>query len=414
MENKDKAKIIKKEHPLAKCCGVAFTAICAFAIGWLVKGMMPASSGGMPQGMTDASAAEPLVKVKPATLGALNPPNEFIGRVEPIQDVDLGARISGYVTKVNFAEGALVEEGELLFEIDPEPYEAVVALRQAELIQAEAEVERADRYLKRLTASDKRGITQADMDKAESDVAAGRARVAQASANKCLADIDLKHCRIHAPIAGKVGRTVANVGDYVAPSVGTLVRIVQIDPIRVVFSVTDRHYIGFREKISAANLSDALRMRLVLPTGTIPDLLGTADFEDNEMSSQTATLPIRIRFDNRDNLLVPRSYVKVLVDLKDPPQYPIVPQSSLVTNSRGDFVYVLGDDNKVEMRSVKTGDVADGSVEIIEGIKVGDNIVFEGVLKISDGGSVRVVDEKEVNSDQNPESSSQNGGAEKI
>ncbi|MFO7937484.1 MAG: efflux RND transporter periplasmic adaptor subunit [Kiritimatiellia bacterium] len=383
----------RKEHPLARFLGVLFTAICAFVIGWLVKDIMPDAEQGLPAGLLPAEDGEPLVRVERAGLKALNPPVDFIGRVEPVRDVDLGARVSGYVTKVNFKEGASVEEGDLLFEIDLEPYEAVVALRKAELAQVEAEVERAERYLKRLNASDARGITQADMDKAESDVAAGRAGVVQAQASVRMAEIDLKHCRIHAPISGKTGRAVATVGDYVAPSIGTLVRIVQMDPIRVVFSMTDREYFEWRDKISHERLWDTMRLRLRLPNGKIPDLSGEPDFENNEMSGRTANLSIRIRFSNTDGLLVPNSYVTVMIDEKDPHPYPVISQSALHTNSDGDFVYVLAESSKVVRRKVKTGDTFKGAVELMEGVKDGEKVVVEGVLNLSDGVKVRVDEE---------------------
>lgn len=394
---------LKKEHPIAKFFGIMFTAICAFIIGFIVKGMMPVHEGGIPPGMMPPPPGDPLVKVESAELGILNPPVSFIGHVEPIRDVDLGARISGYVTKVNFKEGSIVKEGDLLFEIDPEPYEAIVAVHKAELAQAEAEVDRAERYLKRLKASDVRGITQSDMDKSESDVASGKARVEQAKASLRLAEIDLKHCRITAPIAGKIGRTIANIGDYVAPSVGTLARIVQLDPIRVVFSVTDREYVGIREKIAEDLLNAELRIRIKLPTGTIPDLIGERDFEDNEMSSTTATLPVRVKFDNKDTLLVPNSYVTVLIDAKTPAKYPVVSQSALVTASDGDYVYVVGKNLKVSKRKVKLGDVENGRVELHDGLKPGERVVVEGVQGLIDGISVRIVGDEPIHKPEQTE-----------
>ncbi len=403
---------MKKEHPLAKFFGVMFTAICAFIIGFIVKGMMPvAQEGGIPPGMLLSPPGDPLVKVESAKLGILNPPVSFIGHVEPIRDVELGARTSGYVTKVNFKEGTLVKEGDLLFEIDSEPYEATVSFRKAELAQAAAEVERAERYFKRLNASDARGITQADMDKAESDVAVGKARVQQAMASLLLAEIDLKHCQIIAPIAGKIGKTIANIGDYVAPSVGTLARIIQLDPIRVVFSVTDREYVGIREKIAEDELNDELRLRLKLPTGTIPDLTGVRDFEDNEMSSTTATLPVRIKFDNKDRFLVPNSYVTVLIDAKTPAKYPVVSQSALLTDTEGEFVYVIGEDGKAQKRRVKTGDIENGRVEIHSGVAAGERVVVEGVLSIGEGVKVRMDGEPSPSKEGKAASSTDEGVA---
>lgn len=401
---------LKREHPIAKFFGIMFTAICAFVIGWIVKGMMPVpAAGGMPPGMMPPAPGDPLVKVESALLGTLNPPVSFIGHVEPIRDVDLEARISGYVTKVNFVEGSMVKKGDRLFEIDSEPYEATVSLRKAEMAQAEAEVERAELYLERLKSSDARGITQSDMDKAQSDVAAGKAKVAQAKAHLLLAEIDLKHCRITAPIAGKIGRAIANIGDYVAPSVGTLARIVQLDPVRVVFSVTDREYVGIREKIADDQLNAELRIRIKLPTGTIPDMVGERDFENNEMSPTTATLPVRVKFENKDKLLIPNSYVTVLIDAKTPAQYPVVSQSALMTDVDGEFVYVIGDDGKAHQRRVEIGDVENGRVEIHGGVKAGERVAVEGVLGLADGVTVRVADEPAAPVDGGASSSSGEG-----
>ena len=413
MEQKSKVSDdgMQSEHTAAKIFGVVFTALCAFIIGFIVKGLMPVSTGGIQPGMMPPAPGDPLVKVESAMPGTLNPPVSFIGHVEPVRDVDLGARTSGYVTKVNFKEGSFVKEGDLLFEIDSESYEATVSFRKAELAQAAAEIERAERYLKRLNDSDVRGITQADMDKAKSDVAGGKARVEQAKASLLLAEIDVKHCRIIAPIDGKIGKTIANIGDYVAPSVGTLARIVQLDPIRVVFSVTDREYVGIREKIAEDKLNDELRLRIKLPTGTIPDLIGVRDFEDNEMSSTTATLPIRIKFDNKDRFLIPNSYVTVLIDAKTPAKYPVVSQSALMTDAEGELVYVIGDDGKAQKRRIKVGDIENGRVEIHTGVAAGERVVVEGVLRLTEGVKVRMVGESPAPKEDKAASSTNEGVA---
>lgn len=404
---------LKKEHPIAKFFGFLFTAACAFVIGWIVKGMVPERAVGMPPGMMPPAAVDPLVKVENAEFGVLNPPLAFIGHVEPVRDVDLRARISGYVMKVNFAEGSIVKEGDLLFEIDAEPYEATVAVRKAEVAQAQAELERAQSYLNRLNASDARGISQADLDTALSDVAGGKAKIEQTKAVLRLAEIELKHCQIIAPIDGKIGRTIANVGDYVAPSVGTLARIVQVNPIRVVFSVTDREYVGIREKIADDELSQELRMRVQLPTGTIPDMEGERDFEDNEMSSATATLPVRVKFDNKNGLLIPNSYVTILVDAKAPAQYPVVSQSALAVDKEGEFVYVIGADNKAHKRRVQTGDVENGRVELHQGVSVGERVVTQGLQGIKDGATVRVFVEAPAPKAAEPETAIDEGVARK-
>ena len=390
-EELEKAQADKREHPVAKLMGWLATAVCLVWLGWLGRGLMPQTGAGGPPAMLGPppGGATP-VQVQPVEMIALNPPYEYIGRVEPIQDVELRAQIEGAVQAVHFKEGAIVKEGDLLFTIDPEQYEARVAVRKAEIGQAEAALDRGERYLKRLEVSDVRAITQTDLDTARSDVAQGRASILQAKANLAVAEIDLKHTRIIAPIGGRIGRTVANVGDYVSPALGTLVRIVQTDPIRVAFSVTDKDYLKVRENIAEAAIQEALRIRLRLPTGTVPEMTGTRDFEDNAMSSETATLSVRARFCNAQGLLVPNGYVTVLVDLADAPKHPVVPQEALLKDLDGAFAYVVDQEGKAQIRRVETGLVENGRVAILSGVQAGEKMVVQGVQKVVPGQPVYV------------------------
>ncbi len=400
MAGKAESQGERREHPVARVLGWLVGAACLFWLGFQVRGWMmpPPGAGGPPPGMMmgGPQGLVPQVEVVSAEEGALNPPAAFIGQVEPVQEVDLRAQIDGYVRTVHFKEGAQVEAGVLLFTIDPEQYEARVALRQAELAQAEASLQRAQAYLRRLEASDSRAISQTDLDTARSDVAQGLAAVQQAKASLRLAEIDLAHTRIAAPISGRIGRTVANVGDFVSPSLGTLVRIVQTDPIRVVFSVPDRDYLKVRENIADGAIQEALRVRLRLPTGTVLDLLGKRDFENNEMSASTATLPVRVLFDNAAGLLVPRGYVTVLIDQASPKRWPVVPQAAVVNDREGPFVYVAGGDGKAELRRVTTGAALEGRVELRSGVAAGERVVVNGVQKVAPGQPLQVAPVKDA------------------
>ncbi len=390
-EELEKAQADKREHPVAKLMGWLATAVCLVWLGWLGRGLAPQTgAGGAPAMLGPPPGGATPVQVQSVEMIALNPPYEYIGRVEPIQDVELRAQIEGAVQAVHFKEGAIVKEGDLLFTIDPEQYEARVAVRKAEIGQAEAALDRGERYLKRLEVSDVRAITQTDLDTARSDVAQGRASIQQAKANLAVAEIDLKHTRIIAPIGGRIGRTVANVGDYVSPALGTLVRIVQTDPIRVAFSVTDKDYLKMKENIADAAIQEALRIRLRLPTGTVPEMTGTRDFEDNAMSSETATLSVRARFCNAQGLLVPNGYVTVLVDLADAPKHPVVPQEALLKDLDGAFAYVVDQEGKAQIRRVETGLVENGRVAILSGVQAGEKMVVQGVQKVVPGQPVHV------------------------
>ncbi|MDD3544747.1 MAG: efflux RND transporter periplasmic adaptor subunit [Kiritimatiellae bacterium] len=396
MEEQVEKVDVCKEHPAVKTLGWLVTGACLLWVGWMARTLTPqapAGAAGMPAAMAammGGAGAPPLVVTAEVRDEAINPPFSYIGRVEPIQDVAIRAQIDGYVHAVHFAEGALIKAGEPLFTIDPERYEAMVLVRKAEIGQAEAALDRAVRYLKRLESSDKRAITQKDLDTARSDVAQGEAAVKQAQANLRLAEIDLKHTRIIAPITGRIGRTVAHVGDYVAPSMGNLVRIVQVDPIRVAFSATDKDYLAMREKLAGDARPEVLRYRLRLPTGTVLAMTGTRDFDDNIMSLDTATLSVWVRFSNQQELLIPDGYVTVLVDLANPPQGPSVPQQALVTDQAGDLVYVVDADGKAQERRVKTGALTDGWVAIVSGVKAGESVVVEGLQKVIPGQPVQV------------------------
>jgi len=397
-EELERAKAAKREHPVAKVMGWLVTAVCLLWLGWMARALVPQKPAGGPpmMAMMGGAGGPPLVEVQAVEEAKVNPPNAYIGRVEPIQDVELRAQIGGYVEQVHFKEGALVKPGDLLFTIDAEQYEARVAVRKAEIGQAEAALDRAERYLNRLERSDARAITQADLDTARSDVAQGRAAVKQAVANLALAEIDLKHTRIIAPIAGRVGRTVANVGDYVSPSLGALVRIVQVDPIRIAFSVTDKDYLKAIENFGTERVQDALRIRFRLPTGTVPDVVGARDYEDNTMSADTATLSVRARFPNAHGLLVPDGYVTVLVDLANAPKSPVVPQEALLTDREGHFVYVVNEAGIAQRRPVSIGAKADGRVAVRSGVKTGERVVVQGTQKVVHDQPVTLAPAKEA------------------
>ena len=396
-EELEKAKAAKREHPAVRFIGWFVTAVCLLWLGWMARALAPQKPGGGPPPMPmGGPGGPPLVEVAPVEEREVNPPNAYIGRVEPIQDVELRAQIGGYVKQVHFKEGARVKAGDLLFTIDPEQYEARVAVRKAEIGQAEASLDRAERYLTRLERSDARAITQADLDSARSDVAQDRAAVKQAVANLALAEFDLKHTRILAPIDGRVGRTVANVGDYVAPSLGPLVRVVQVDPIRIAFSVTDKDYLKAIENFGAERVQEALRIRFRLPTGTVPDVVGLRDFEDNTMSADTATLSVRARFPNAQGLLVPDGYVTVLVDLAHAPKSPVVPQEALQTDREGRFVYVVDAAGVAQRRPVTTGAMAEGRVAVRSGVKPGERVVVQGTQKVVPGQPVTLASAKEA------------------
>ena len=385
---------------------VVLAAVCV-AGGWIAKGLMP--QGG-PQGGPDMAAMMAAmvqtVAVTNVESRAYNLPERYVAHAEAVQEVDLLPQVDGYVKEIKFKEGDLVKEGQLLYVLDDERYQAVANQRRADLEAAKADLEaakaetrRTKRYWERMQAADERGITQKERDDAEADYEKSKASeerskaaVVQANANLIVAEYDLKKAKVYAPIPGQIGKTEAHVGDYVAPSKGPLSHIVQIDPIRVTFPLTDRAYVAWREAQKNGALTDAIRMRLLLPDGSEYKGEGTWDFDDNQMSRETATIIMRLSFPNPDRLLVPNTYLTLLADKRKPEPLPCVPQQAIIDLAGGNQgVYVVKADSTVEQRIVTTKEMFQGWTPIVTGVKEGEKIVISGVSKLRPGAKVAVV-----------------------
>ena len=363
--------------------GIVVLVAASVTGGWVACDLWPKKQMGkmqMPQMATTVS-------VRPVEARTYNLPERFVAHAEPVQEVDLLPQVDGYIE-----EGDLIKAGDILYVLDGERYQAIVNQRKADLAAAEAEQRRADRDYDRMQKADARGITQLERDNAEAAADSAKAAVMQAKANLIVAEYDLKKTQVVAPISGQIGKTSAHVGDYVSPSKGALARIVQIDPMRISFPLTDRAYIGWRSAQLKGDAPD-YRLRLMLPDGSEYRQLGAWAFDDNTMSKETATIIMRLVFPNPNRMLIPNSYVTLLVDYKKPPVLPCVPQQALVdlsTGSRG--VWVLKDDMTVEQRVVETREMSDGWVPVDKGLAIGDKVVVSGISKLAPGMKVALVE----------------------
>ncbi|MBQ3290224.1 MAG: efflux RND transporter periplasmic adaptor subunit [Kiritimatiellae bacterium] len=392
MQNKEKSG-----GAVGAVIGTIVLAVACAVGGWIARELCPQGRPAMPQ-MPQMMAT---VAVREVEERAYNLPEKFVAHAEAMQEVDLLPQVDGYVKEIKFREGDLVKAGEVLYVLDDERYRAVANQRKADLAAAEAEERRASRYNERMQKADERGITQKERDDAEAGFERAKAAVLQAKANLVVAEYDLKKAKVIAPISGQIGKTSAHVGDYVAPSKGALARIVQVDPIRVSFPLTDRAYIGWRTAVKKGKAPD-YRMRLLLPDGSEYGEEGKWDFDDNAMSKETATIIMRLSFPNPDRLLIPNSYVTLLTDRKAPPKMPCVPQQAvfdLSTGSQG--VWVLKDDMTVEQRVVDLREMSEGWCPVISGVALGEKVVISGLGKLGPGVKVKVV-EATPNDDLDP------------
>ena len=378
----------KKKSSVGSAIGVVVLVAASVTGGWVACDLWPKKAA--PKMQIPQMAAS--VAVRPVEERLYNLPERFVAHAEPVQEVELLPQVDGYVKEIRFKEGDIVKAGDTLYVLDGERYQAIVNQRKADLEAAESEKRRADRYFKRMEKADERGITQLERDNAEAAADSANAAVMQAKANLVVAEYDLKKTVIAAPISGQIGKTSAHVGDYVSPSKGSLARIVQIDPIRVSFPLTDRAYVGWRAA-QLKGVAPDYRLRLLLPDGSEYKGLGAWAFDDNTMSRETATIIMRLVFPNPERMLIPNSYVTLLVDHKNPPKLPCVPQQAVLDLSTGSrAVWVLKDDMTVEQRVVETRETSGGWTPVVSGVKPGEKVVVSGIAKLAPGMKVALAE----------------------
>ena len=343
------------------------------------------------------AASEPVVVVKQVEkFDSSSVPSEYVGRVESIQSVSVKPQISGEIAKVCFKEGSVVKAGQLLFQIDPKQYEATVQLRKAELQQAEANLVTAEKYYKRVTAASERAVSATDRDTAEGSFLQAKAAVAQAKAALKLAQIDLGYCRITSPITGKIGRALYTKGNYVTPQITELASIVQMDPIRVSYPLPDRDYLDqlslFKEDGSVYNTS------LILSNGEKYNVPGKRDFENNRVDQTTGTIMMRLRFANKEGMLIPGEMVRVFTKPVKSHIVNAVPQTAVMADEQGDYVYVINADNTARQARVTLGREFGELREVTSGVEAGENVAVAGLQRLRPGAKVRI----ETSADEKP------------
>jgi membrane fusion protein (multidrug efflux system) len=348
--------------------------------------MFPAAGLAAPSN-ADEEAPPPLVEVETVTLKDTNQPKKYIGHVEAIVSVDLQARVEGYMQKVNFQEGAFVEEGQLLYVIEQPPYKARVASAEARVTQAKANLFKTETRLRRLRSAHPESVPQTDLDDAKAARNLAQGQLEEARANLDLAQIDLDYTTIEAPMDGRIGKSFYKKGDLVSSASGPLAEIVRVDPIRVVFSVSEKQIDIFQKAFIDARRDgekdkDVLKVRLEFPDRTEYAQAGRIAFIDNKMDPSTGTIAVWARFDNPKGRLVPGEYVNVFVRSTEPDMKFAIPQRAVQADRKGDFVYVVDDTNTVKKRWIHTGPVLENRFVVKSGLDEGERIIIQGLQKV--------------------------------
>ena len=320
---------------------------------------------------------------------------DFTGRVEAMQRVDVRARVQGYLKAVSFREGQDVKRGDLLFVIEPDQYEAALAQAKSQQASAEATLRNAQLTLDRREALYRRNSgTQADRDQALADRDSAAAAVGSAKATVRMAELNLGYTHITSPIAGQIGEAKITGGNLVGPNSGVLATVVQLDPIRVVFSVSERDFITLMQRREGAiptQIDAGFIPTLLLPNGTTYPKEGKIEFIGNEIDPATGTLPVRATFANPAGLLRPGGTVLVRIRPAQSRRMPVVPMRAVEVNRDGKFVLIVGPDSRVERRPIKATQQVGQNWVVEDGLKAGESVIVEGINKVHPGAQVHAV-----------------------
>ncbi|MEA3639470.1 MAG: efflux RND transporter periplasmic adaptor subunit [Lamprobacter sp.] len=388
--------------------------------GLLLGGLLLVAAAGAvatdaPSGKDDkepaAQGPAPSVVVAAVQMQDVTAEHRYIGTIKPIQSVDLRARVEGFLNEVAFNQGHTVEAGQLLYQIEQDQYQAALASAEGQLAAAEASLSSAKATLEdkqadfeRFEVLVKKGDTsqtnfdraRAQRDEAQAGVESANASIKQAQAAIEQAKINLGYTRISSPIAGRIGATQYTQGNLVGPSSGTLATVVQLDPIRAVFSIPSADFVRIQERVAddgADHARDLFVPELILPTGKTYDQKGKVAFADNQVNPSTGTIPIYADFPNPDRLLLPGQFVTAVVRQAEPQQAPVVPASAILRTRDGEQVYLVGKDNRVEQRTIKLGAQIGTGYAVSSGLQSGEIVIVSGVQKVKPGMEVTPVKE---------------------
>lgn len=311
------------------------------------------------------------------------------GRVVPVEKVDVVPQVSGEILEVGFANGAEVKEGDLLYRLDDVKYRAAAANAAAKVEECKAGLSYAELSYarhKQLVAS--RAVSQDALDNALSARDSARATLAAAESELIRAGDDLKHCRITAPVSGRIGTTAFTKGNYVTPSSGTLVTLVRTSPIRVRFALSNREYLGMFGAEDSRIVSEA-EVALQLADDRRFEEKGTVEYVENTADELTDTISVYALFKNDKCVLKPGGVVKTFLSAQKGVPTPAIPPTAALMNTQGPYVWVVDAAGKPSIRHIARGDVVGDWLFVEKGLKVGERVVSQGAHKVTANCTIR-------------------------
>ena len=319
--------------------------------------------------------------------------NEYTGRMAAIQNVSVRPRVSGYITEIPFKEGAIVKKDDLLFVIDPRPYQAALDQSVGQLKQAQAQKELNDRNFVRAQSLQATKVSsKEEFDQAATNQNQSVAQVASAQAAVDAAKLNLEFTQIKSPIDGRVSREEVTVGNLVANDSTVLTNIVSVDPIYAYADVDERAVLAYQKLEQEGKVKDARDAPVAVAVAVAGEQgfphQGIIDFVDNQINAATGTLSIRGRFPNADGNLLPGMFIRMQIPVSGEVDALLITDRAVGSDQGQKFVYVL-DGDKAARRPVTLGPVIDGLRVVTQGLQAQDQVIINGLMKIMPGAPVK-------------------------
>jgi len=336
------------------------------------------------------SASKQIVQVETLDVQSQNIPLkfEFTARAQGSKETEVRARVDGILLKRNYIEGSDVQEGDVLFEIDSEPYKIALQQAEAELLQANAQLEEAKNNWNRISKLFKeRIVSEKSQDEAKSLLGSRQAAQQLAEAKVAAAKLNYDYTQVKAPISGSTGQEAYSEGSLITKN-GLLTHITQLDPIYVTFSISENQMITMRKMVEDGQLKasegkDSVIAHLYLSDDSLYSQAGKIDFVNPNIDTSTGTLKARATFANPQKQIRPGQFLRLVVEGIDSPNAISVPQSSVMQGAEGSYVYRVNSQNKVEIANVTTGLMTPDNNWIIEkGLNNGDKVIIKGLAKV--------------------------------
>jgi len=383
---------MKKPFPLSHRAWLAASVAAAAAAGAIVLGTQQRAQASAPP---SASAAIP-VSVAPVAEREVVTWDEFSGRLEAVERVEVRSRVAGAVQAVHFREGSLVAKGDLLVTIDPAPYAAEVERVEAQVAAAQARLTHAtNEHARARRLWEESAIAQRELDERVNGLREAEANLRAAQAQLQVARLNLSYTQVRAPVSGRIGKLEVTVGNLVAagPGAPVLTTLVSVNPIYASFDADEQTIVRALKELpagaSARQLIERIPVRLETAAGGDKVIEGRLQLIDNQVDARSGTIRLRATFDNRDGSLIPGQFARIRMGQPKAQRALLVTERAVGTDQDKKFVLVVGADNKAEYREVVLGAPVDGLRVVRSGLQPGDRVVVNGLQRVRPGAVVQ-------------------------